>query len=53
VPIAERPQQDGLAGARLAADEDHRPGPGGDHPVERVGQGRQLIGALEQHLGAG
>jgi hypothetical protein len=37
--IAERAQQDRLAGARLAAHEDHRPGPGDGHRGERVGQG--------------
>ena len=51
-PIAERAQQGGLAGARLAADEDHRPRARGDHRVERVRQSRQLIGPLEQHPGA-
>ena len=49
-PIAERAQQDRLAGARLAPDEDHRPRPGREHRVEGVGQSRQLIGPLEQHL---
>ena len=48
--IAELPNQSGLADARLAPDEDHRPGPTGGDRVERVSQGRQLIGALEQHL---
>jgi hypothetical protein len=51
-PVAERAQQGGLAGARLATDEDDRPGAGRYHRIERVRQSRQLIGPLEQHLGA-